>query len=297
VCAVAAFVVSQVTAFVGNVLVRRPPRHVAAYGRNGLARIAVHAAPQALQARPSLSLIREQNKAGHEFRDLGARLEAETFEATAFDGKVRVVVDGLQRPRSIAVEEGAIAAAGGDNEAFAKAVLGAMQEAHDKSKEATERDVWKLYQDNSVLMQAPLTQIGAGGTVQDLWANVTATEETVQLATELFEKFDADGDGWWNQAETSAVQMATEGTDMADDAFNALLLAAAPNGGRDLTEEDLAKGLSREQVIRMYTDAQHQRQLGFVLDVRRDHAAVFDKKDDNATAPEEATSEGVQELD
>merc|ERR1712187_1049750 len=143
------------------------------------------------------------------------------------------------------------------------------------SYEGTKDDVWQLYQNNGVLMQAPLNQIGVGNTVEDLWANVSRTNESVKLAEELFAKFDADKDGYWNLKETSDVQTATEGTEMAEEAFNALIIAAAPDGGRSLTEDDLEKGLSKEQVIELYTDAERQRQLGFVLDVYKDHATVF----------------------
>merc|ERR1712137_1536434 len=96
-------------------------------------------------------------------------------------------------------------------------------------------------------------------------------------AEELSTKFDGDGDGFWNLKETSAVQLATEGTEIAEDAFNALIIAAAADGGRNLSEQDLEKGLSKDQVIELYTDADRQRQLGFVLDITKDHAAVFKK--------------------
>ena len=135
-----------------------------------------------------------------------------------------------------------------------------------------------MYQKNPDLLQAPLIQIGAGNTAQDLWANVTKTNETLNLAEELFLHFDQDKDGFWSFQETSAVQLATEGTEMAEEAFNSLIIAAAPNGGRHLTEEDMARGLSKDQVLDLYTNAQRQRQLGFVLDIRKDHKRVFSKE-------------------
>jgi len=252
--------------------------------RDARSRVARHAIFTMLKAKPTLELLKESSAAGFEFKDLGNRLEKLEFEASAVDGNARVVVDGFQRLRNVDLKSGAAEAAGG-NDALAKALLGAMQEAHDKSDEATKGDVWQLYQDNNVLLQAPLNQIGAGDTAEDLWANVEKTDETVKMAEELFVQFDVDTDGYWNQAETSAVQMATEGTEMPEEAFNALLIAAAPNGGRDLSEDDLSQGLSKDQVIELYTDAERQRQLGFVLDIRKDHKAVFEKEEESTEAP------------
>eukprot|EP00435_Cladocopium_sp_Y103_P071019 s99_g36.t1 len=55
-----------------------------------------------------------------------------------------------------------------------------------------------------------------------------------------------------------------------EESFNSLIIAAAPDGGRHLTEVDMDRGLSKEQVLDLYTNAQRQRQLGFVLDIRKD---------------------------
>merc|ERR1719277_1060693 len=208
-------------------------------------------------------------------REVGLHLEGLEFQGHALDGTVEVKFDGVQRLQHIEVGSGAIEVGKGDKKTLAAALLAAMAEAHDKSDAGTRGDVWKLYQTNSDLLQAPLVQIGAGSTVEDLWANVTRTDETVRLAEELFNKFDEDGDGFWNLKETSQVQLATEGTDMAEEAFNALIIAAAPDGGRNLSEDDLEKGLSKDQVVELYTDAHRQRQLGFMLDIFRDHAAAF----------------------
>lgn len=221
-----------------------------------------------------LSVIAEQGRAGAGLRDLGRRLEGERFEETALDGKIVVTVNGHQEPQTVRVDEGALEAAGGLTD-LSGALLAAMQGAHDKSREKTRDGVWKYYRENPVLLDAPLSQIGHGGVVDNLWCNVTKTDETVRLATELFDKFDEDNDGYWNLQETSNVQKATEGSDMQEESFTALLIAAAPNGGRNLTEEDLKKGLSKEQVIQLYTDGNIQRQLGFVLNVEKDHELVF----------------------
>lgn len=224
----------------------------------------------ALQSRADLSLVKGASKASYAFKDLGERLAAAEFEASALEGRAKVVVDGHQRLRRVDITGGAAA----DGQ-FAEALLAAMQEAHDTSVAASKGDVWDLYKHNGVLLQAPLTQIGAGATADDLWANVIRTEETLRMAKELFTTFDEDKDGYWNLNETSTVQLATEGTDMAEEAFNALIIAAAPNGGRQLSEEDLKKGLSEQQVIELYTDADRQRALGFVLDITKDYAAVL----------------------
>mmetsp|Transcript_107440 Transcript_107440/g.342464 ORF Transcript_107440/g.342464 Transcript_107440/m.342464 type:complete len:330 (+) Transcript_107440:54-1043(+) len=239
----------------------------------------------------SAALIKSQNSAGREMVELGRKLQAAEFEAQALGGSVKVVFDGHQDLRTVAVEGvGALVAAGGDRGALAQAVLGALQEAFDKSAASSREDVWKLHSTRPDLLQAPLVQIGAGRTTVDLWENVTSNAETIKLAEELFLKFDEDVDGYWNLKETSTVQLATEGTDMAEDSFNALIIAAAPQGGRTLTEEDLAKGLSKQQVVELYTDAKRQRQLGFVLDIRKDHAKVF-----NTAPAEPAAAEAAEE--
>lgn len=239
-----------------------------------------------LEGRASLRLVKEQSRAGFNLREAGARLAEMSFDASTLDDKIRVTMDGHQNLKKVEVAEGALSAAGGNSAALSKAILTALQTAHDKSTEGSKGDVWGLYREQSSLLQAPLGQIGIGNTAEDLWANVTKTEETLRLAEELFLKFDVDGDGYWNLEETRQVQKATEGTDMTDEAFTMLVIAAAPNSGRDLSESDLAQGLSKQQVIELYTDASRQRTLGFVLNVRKDHATVFatDKQEGEAAA-------------
>lgn len=238
-----------------------------------------------LQARATFDLLRKQSRAGFAMKDLGIRMENARFEATALDGKARAVYNGAQRLRMVEVQAGALEAASGDATKMAAELLAMLQKGHDDSFEASRGEVWSMYKENGDLMQAPLTQLGAGNTVVDAWANVTATEETMRMTTELFERFDVDKDGYWNWAETAQVQMATEGTEMAEDAFNALIIAAAPDGGRDLSEEDLAKGLSRETVIELYTNAQRQKKLGFVLNIQKDYDSVFNKPAESETPP------------
>lgn len=256
-------------------------------------RVVRHAAAETaalLEGRASLRLIKDQTKAGSSLREAGAKLAAMSFEGKALEDKIHITMDGHQNLREVDIAEGALAAAG-DNDGLAKAILSAMQVAHDKSTETSKNDIWDLYRDHSSLLQAPLGQIGIGNTAEDLWANVTKTNETLKLAEELFLKFDVDLDGYWNLEETRNVQKATEGTDMTDDAFTMLVIAAAPNSGRDLSEDDLAKGLSKLQVIELYTDADRQRNLGFVLNVRKDHASVF-AAENQAASEQEADSEG-----
>jgi len=220
---------------------------------------------------------------------LGRRLQSSEFDAESLGGAVKVKFDGLQHLSAVELSDGALEAAGGDAGKLSEAVLFALQEAYDSSSSASKGDVWELYQQNSELLQAPLNQIGVGNTVEDLWAKVVKTEETQRMALELFERFDEDKDGYWNLLETSRVQMATEGTEMAEEAFNSLIIAAAPDGGRNLTEDELRKGLSRDQVVELYTDASRQRQLGFVLDVFKDHKKVFE----GDTEAEEATEDAA----
>lgn len=251
--------------------------------------IVLRAEPQAIQTRATLDLIKAQSQAGHTMKELGMRLRNTKFEAGALDGAVKVTFDGHQALRDVQVAEGALKAAGGSNDALTQALLTALQAGHDSSYQGTKGDVWNLYQQKSELIQAPLTQIGAGNTVEDLWINVVKTDETVRMSEEMFAKFDVDKDGYWNLAETSKVQMATEGTDMTEEAFNALIIAAAPEGGRKLTEEDLNRGLSKEQVVELYTDATRQRQLGFVLDVFKDHKKIFESPQEE---PDAEKSEG-----
>lgn len=234
-----------------------------------------------LQSLSDLNLIKSQVRSGMKMKTLGERLQEARFEATALDGKATVSYDGLQELRSVHLDADAIQTAGGP-ETFSKALLSALQQAHDASTAGSQGDVWQLYQQNPDLIQAPLTQIGAGNTQEDLWVNVSKTDDSVKLAQELFERFDEDKDGFWNLQETSTVQLATEGSQMAEEAFTSLIIAAAPEGGRKLTEDDLMKGLSRDQVIELYTNAERQRQLGFVLDIYKDHAKVFQEKLEDA---------------
>jgi len=261
--------------------------------------MALRAEAKALQGRATLDLIKAQNKAGFALKELGEKLRNTKFEAESLDGLVRAVVDGTQRLEALELKDGALAAADSDAEKLGKALLTAMQEAHDKSKKGTSKDVWQLYRENSVLMQAPLAQIGVGNTAEDLWVNVTRTEETVKMATELFDKFDEDNNGYWTMAETAKVQMATEGSEMTEDAFISLVIAAAPDGGRNLSQDDLERGLSKEQVIELYTDKEHQKKLGFLLDVRKDHGIIFAAKeaDAGAESPSEAPKVNVKVLD
>lgn len=201
-------------------------------------------------------------------------LLSERYEGFALDGQIRVIYDGLQRVKSVDIMPNAVETAGGST-ALAKAILDALQEAHAESEAGTKTRTWQLYEKNSALIQAPLSQIGAGSTAEDLWAKVVKNETSERLANELFSKFDEDGDGYWNFGETAKVQMATEGTEMNEESFKSLVIAAAPDGGRKLVEDDLQKGLSRQQVVELYTDAVRQKQLGFVLDVFKDHAKIF----------------------
>lgn len=235
-----------------------------------------------LQARPSLDLIKEQSAAGHSMRELGFRLQETEFEATALEGKIKVVYDGTQRLRRVDVGEGASSTG---NEALAQALLGAMQEAHDSSVAGSKDDVWQLYK-TTPLLQAPLIQLGAGNTQDDPWANVTDSPEALRMTEEFFNKFDEDKDGYWNMTEASKVQKVTEGSEMTEEAFNSLVIAAAPDRGRHLTEEDVARGLSRQQVIDLYTNVERQKQLGFILNIFEDYKKVFQ-------APEELVEESV----
>jgi len=239
------------------------------------------------QAGISPELIRSQSKAGHKMRELGLRLESEEFTAKALDGRIKATFNGLQQLQHVAVAADAAQAVGGSRKDLAEALLAALQEAHSRSQAGSEGDVWQLYKENPDLLQAPLVQIGAGATAEDLWANVEQSEETIQLAEELFDHFDADGDGYWNLKETSAVQRATEGTEMSEDAFSSLIIAVADNRGRDLVEDDLALGLSRQQVVDLYTNAERQKSLGFVLDIYKDHTAVFFAAESGSDGPGE----------
>ena len=62
---------------------------------------------------------------------------------------------------------------------------------------------------------------------------------------------------------------------MAEDVFNEFIIAATSVNGRRLTKQDLKDGLSRDQTIELCTNANLQRQLGFVLDLPKDYAKVF----------------------
>lgn len=208
--------------------------------------------------------------------ELGSQLRAGAFEGQALGGSIRVRFDGLQHLMSVELDGTVmLPEAAGDRGRLADALLEAMQSAYDRSTTHSKVSAWNLHQRHPELLQAPLVQLGAGKTTLDPWLNVVRTEETMRLAEEIFLHFDADGDGYWNLMETSAAQLATEGTSMQHDAFEALIMAAAPNGGRDLQEDDLGRGLPLRQVVDLYTDARLQRRLGFVLDVRKDHRMIF----------------------
>jgi len=235
-----------------------------------------------LQARPTLDLIKEQNQAGQSMRELGFRLQDTEFDANALDNQIKVVYDGTQRLRKVEVGEPAVSIG---PEALAQALLGAMQEAHDSSVAGSKDDVWQLYK-TTPLLQAPLIQLGAGNTMDDPWANVTDSEEALRMTEEFFNRFDEDNDGYWNMTEASTVQKMTEGTEMTEEAFNSLVIAAAPDRGRHLTEEDVARGLSRAQVIDLYTNVERQKQLGFILNIYQDYEKVFQ-------VPEELAEESL----
>jgi len=252
------------------------------------ANAATPAVPPTLMARPTLDLIKEQSAAGQSMRDLGLRLQDTEFEAAAIEGQIKVVYDGTQRLRKVEVGDGA---GSQGHEALAKALLGAMQEAHDNSVAGSKADVWQLYK-STPLLQAPLTQLGAGNTMDDPWANVTDSEEALRMTGEFFNNFDEDKDGYWNMTEASKVQKMTEGTEMTEEAFNSLVIAVAPDRGRHLTEEDVIKGLSREQVVDLYTNAERQKQLGFVLNIYDDYKKVFQVAEELA---EESAGTGASE--
>jgi len=232
-------------------------------------------------------------------RELGQALERAEFRAEALDGRIAATYDGLQQLKALDIAEDALAAAdkGGGAADLAEALLAVLREAHQSSQTTSQQDVWQLYKEHGELLQAPRVQLGPGELAEDPWAQVESTEETRGLAAELFDAFDGDRDGYWNFKETSEVQLATEGTDMSEDAFNSLILAAADNKGRDLVEEDLARGLSREQVIDLYTNAERQRSLGFLLDIYKDHAAAFaaDPNQDKAPGEERLSAAGARE--
>lgn len=260
-------------------------------GHRALKHLPVHAVASPSvgpQAGITPELIRSQNSAGHKMRDLGVKLQREEFEVEALGGHIHATFDGLQRLQRVDISEGALQMAGDDRTQLAQELLGALQQAHDNSQAASQGEVWQLYKDNVDLLQAPLVQIGAGATAEDLWANVAKNDVTIGLAEELFDHFDADDDGYWSLQETSQVQLATEGTEMTEESFNLLIISVADNKGRNLVEADLALGLSRAQVVDLYTDAQRQRSLGFVLDIYRDHAIVFGKEDAPKFLGEEA---------
>eukprot|EP00435_Cladocopium_sp_Y103_P070289 s99_g35.t1 len=157
-------------------------------------RLAVSAA---LQSKANLKLIQAQAAAGHKMKDLGQSLLQTKFEAKALDGSAVVTFDGMQNLR----QEDAVSKAGTAT-ALAEELLKALQDGHDQSLQGSEDQVWSLYQNYPELMQAPLTQIGAGNTAQeqwlgqDLWANVTKTNETMKLAEDAFRRLRALAGGW-----------------------------------------------------------------------------------------------------
>lgn len=126
------------------------------------------------------------------------------------------------------------------------------------------------------LAEVPLTEeiIRGQDLPQDPWANVVNDDAHIKMANEVFAKFDEDGDGYWNHKETSQAQLATEGAEMEEEAYNSLVKVVASYDGKEATEEDLRIGLSLAKVVELYTNADIQRQLGAVLDVQKDHDKV-----------------------
>mmetsp|Transcript_24476 Transcript_24476/g.56376 ORF Transcript_24476/g.56376 Transcript_24476/m.56376 type:complete len:314 (+) Transcript_24476:57-998(+) len=251
-------------------------------------RVALRASVSGIQSRSTVNLELSRRNTSRDFYSTLQKLEDARYHAAALDGEVTIAMDGTQRLRKVEIGATAMDAAG-SNTKLAEAVLLAVQEAHDKSVAAAKPDVWTLYENNGALLQAPLAQIGYGETTEDVWSNVNASERNLQLVEELFEHFDADGDGYWSCDETRAVQMATEGTEMPEDNFVQLIISTAPDDGRTLSEEDLAKGLSKQTVIDMYTTKEMQKKLGFALDISKDHSLVFKKNGSRPAGEAEAS--------
>mmetsp|Transcript_53461 Transcript_53461/g.98891 ORF Transcript_53461/g.98891 Transcript_53461/m.98891 type:complete len:323 (+) Transcript_53461:78-1046(+) len=255
-------------------------------------RVAMRAAVSGIQSRSTVNLELSRRNTSKDFYSTLQKLEEARYDATALDSEVQVAMDGTQRLRKVDIADTAMETAGSATQ-LAEVVLMALQEAHDKSMAGVKPEVWSLYESNGALLQAPLAQIGYGETTEDVWSNVNASQGNLKLVEELFDKFDVDKDGYWSCNETRAVQMATEGTEMPEDNFIQLIISTAPDDGRKLSEEDLAKGLSKQVVTDMYTSKEMQKKLGFALDIHKDHSLVFKKNGETeaaAAVPAVATS-------
>eukprot|EP00747_Dinoflagellata_sp_TGD_P191316 gnl/TRDRNA2_/TRDRNA2_54518_c0_seq1.p1 gnl/TRDRNA2_/TRDRNA2_54518_c0~~gnl/TRDRNA2_/TRDRNA2_54518_c0_seq1.p1 ORF type:complete len:886 (+),score=177.39 gnl/TRDRNA2_/TRDRNA2_54518_c0_seq1:102-2759(+) len=102
------------------------------------------------------------------------------------------------------------------------------------------------------------------------------TEEWIQMAKEIFDKFDEDKNGYWSLQEASRLFSVTMGVKLTLDMFFTLLTLTRPDG-KQLTEAEFERGLSKEQVVKLYTDEKLRQNWYSVLGIRRDHAAVFNK--------------------
>jgi len=101
------------------------------------------------------------------------------------------------------------------------------------------------------------------------------TDEWEQMAEELFDRFDEDNDGFWNLREASRLLLTTTGVKMPEGMFVALLSGAASKRGAQITQSDLDTGLSKDEVIDIYTQPEMRKRFRGVLEVRRDHAIVM----------------------
>ena len=85
-----------------------------------------------------------------------------------------------------------------------------------------------------------------------------------QLATELFEHFDADRDGHWNYEEAVACQQALPGkVDTSKERFKWMVERLHQPG------EDKSKGFSKRAIVHMYVDP------AFQLNVLKEHRVLF----------------------
>eukprot|EP00913_Durusdinium_trenchii_P024856 g23330.t1 len=220
---------------------------------------------QALQSKANLKLIQAQVAAGHKMKDLGKSLFSTKFKATALEGSAEVTFDGMQNLRAVDIKEpeDALSKAGSAN-ALAEELLKALQDGHDQSTRGSEEQdllsfgLAMALMGFGTLLTAGLTEVSFLPAKAILSLERKAETEKVREQLAILLRSDCCSN-------LDICNFLIE-----EESFNSLIIAAAPNGGRHLTEEDMDRGLSKEQVLDLYTSAQRQRQLGFVLDIKKD---------------------------
>merc|ERR1712228_276101 len=100
----------------------------------------------------------------------------------------------------------------------------------------------------------------------------------MSMARALFDRFDSDKDGFWSWLEASQLVVSTLGVKLTQQKFLAML-SAVLGSEHSLTETEFRKGLSKEQVVDLYTKPEINKMFPVIFNLQRDHVIVFATKD------------------